>query len=137
MATYVINCADCGVRVESRATNRKRCDPCGVSVEKERNRKRNEAVTAAGGWAADTLRRKYGWTVDDFQTQLEAQGGACAICRDTVPGGHNYWHVDHDHSTGKVRGILCHNCNLGVGNAADDPKRLRAMARYLRAHAGG
>lgn len=75
----------------------------------------------------------YGMTQDQFNEMLESQGGACAICgssewlgtKDHVP------HVDHDHVTGKVRGLLCGDCNLMLGKAKDDPARLRAAADYL------
>jgi len=134
VATRVILCVDCGVAFESRTSNRIRCDPCRDARQRQLEKQRNAKRTAQGHWTADTLRRKYGWTVADFQTQLEIQGGACAVCRVPTPGEGHYWHVDHDHQTGKVRGILCQHCNLGVGNAGDDPERLRAMASYLREH---
>jgi hypothetical protein len=59
---------------------------------------------------------------------IEAQGGTCAVC----PGPPQ--HVDHDHETGEVRGILCFNCNQALGNVRDDPKTLRGLARYLDEH---
>lgn len=68
---------------------------------------------------------------------LAAQGGRCANpgCRTTDPGG-NYgeWHTDHDHISGKVRGLLCANCNLTLGNAKEDSLRLEGLAAYLRQH---
>jgi hypothetical protein len=42
--------------------------------------------------------------------------------------------IDHDHKTGKIRGLLCYNCNLAIGNAFDDIARLMAMIRYLEAY---
>ena len=42
--------------------------------------------------------------------------------------------MDHDHSTGKVRGILCYNCNTAIGHAMDSPERLTSLATYLREH---
>jgi len=72
----------------------------------------------------------YGVAADEFARRLGAQGGACAICgRMDWPGKGP--HLDHDHDTGKVRGILCGPCNNGLGNFADDPARLRAAADYL------
>jgi len=59
---------------------------------------------------------------------IEAQGGTCAVC----PGPPQ--HVDHDHETGEVRGILCSNCNQALGNVRDDPTPLRGLARYLDEH---
>ena len=59
---------------------------------------------------------------------IEAQGGTCAVC----PGPPQ--HVDHDHETGEVRGILCFNCNQALGNARDDVQVLRGLARYLELH---
>lgn len=77
----------------------------------------------------------YGLTLDDFDTLLAAQGGLCAVCRqDPRTGRWREPHVDHDHSTGKVRGILCHPCNTALGLAGEDPARLRALAAYLDAH---
>ena len=59
---------------------------------------------------------------------IEAQGGTCATC-DAKPE-----HVDHDHRTGKVRGVLCFNCNQALGNVRDDPTTLQELTRYLRQH---
>jgi len=74
------------------------------------------------------LRRRYGITGADFDAMVEVQGGTCAVC-DQKPE-----HVDHDHKTGKVRGILCFNCNQALGNVRDDPDVLRGLIRYLRRH---
>jgi hypothetical protein len=62
-------------------------------------------------------------------TMLEAQGSLCLICQGefTASG----FHVDHCHSTGRVRGLLCSNCNRGLGMFQDDPNVLRAALSYL------
>lgn len=67
-----------------------------------------------------------------------AQGGRCAICRTPVANILEYdgdarlsTHVDHCHTTGAVRGILCRDCNTGLGGFRDDPERLRAAMAYL------
>ena len=62
---------------------------------------------------------------------LEEQGGACAICRSTSPGGKGRFHVDHDHVTQEIRGLLCHGCNTTLGQVKDSPAALRAAAEYL------
>lgn len=77
------------------------------------------------------LRLAYGITVADFDRMLAEQGGACAICRTTDPRGKGRFHVDHDHDTGRVRGLLCHHCNVMLGNAGDSAERLRMGADYL------
>lgn len=58
--------------------------------------------------------------------------GHCEICASRVPGGKGGWHVDHDHATGKLRGILCGSCNRGLGFFRDDTDVLEAAVRYLR-----
>lgn len=72
----------------------------------------------------------YGLTPEGFDLLFEDQSGACAICRtlfeDQTP------HVDHDHATGKVRGLLCGECNLGLGKFKDDPERLQRALDYIR-----
>jgi hypothetical protein len=78
------------------------------------------------------LKYLYGLSEGDFFALLEKQGDACAICGSAEwPGKHRVPHVDHCHETGKVRGLLCSNCNHGLGKFRDDPDRLRAAARYL------
>jgi hypothetical protein len=75
---------------------------------------------------------KYGITEADYAVLFERQSGRCAVCRTDKPGGMgNRLHVDHDHVTGKVRGLLCHHCNSGLGNLRDDILRLKAAIAYL------
>jgi hypothetical protein len=74
--------------------------------------------------------RLYGLSPQAFADLLSAQGGACAICG-SKDFGKRGPHVDHDHATGEVRGILCHWCNIAVGCLRDDPKRALAAADYL------
>jgi hypothetical protein len=51
-------------------------------------------------------------TVEDYEKMVIRQRSACAICRADQPGGRGkHWHIDHDHETGRVRGLLCHICN--------------------------
>jgi hypothetical protein len=74
----------------------------------------------------------YGLTPEQYGAMLAEQGNACAICRSPEwPGKGNRPHVDHDHATGKVRGILCGRCNFGLGQFQDDPDLLRAAITYL------
>lgn len=88
----------------------------------------------------DFALKKYGITQADYEVMLAEQGGGCAICGSTDAQNHTVFakhgtksslHVDHDHVTGKVRGVLCGPCNLGLGRFGDDPDRLRRAAAYL------
>ena len=73
--------------------------------------------------------RKYGLEPAEFFRLLHEAGGRCQVCGDETAS----LHVDHDHQTGKVRGLLCSHCNLGIGHFRDDPDRLRAAIAYLTA----
>lgn len=79
------------------------------------------------------LVQRYGITAEEVDVLLEKQRGLCAICS-LIPDPklRNPWHVDHDHSTGRVRGILCHSCNTALGNFKDDPEILRKALEYLQ-----
>ena len=77
------------------------------------------------------LRAKYGMTPEDYNAMLLAQGGGCAICAAPEPDGQSL-HVDHDHATGAVRGLLCFNCNAGLGKFGERVELLDAAASYLR-----
>jgi len=72
------------------------------------------------------LKRRYGIGVLDVEELILQQGGVCPICDKPGPE-----HVDHDHSAGRVRGILCFNCNGGLGQFGDDPQRLYRAAFYV------
>ena len=72
------------------------------------------------------LKRRYGITEADFNTMYEAQDGLCLGC-----GKAEAKHVDHDHDTGIVRGLLCFNCNQALGNVRDDVEVLLALVEYL------
>ena len=72
--------------------------------------------------------KKYGITLDDYEALSAAQDNRCLICGDAETGG---LHVDHDHRTGRVRGLLCGRCNKAIGLFDDDPTRVLAAERYL------
>jgi Recombination endonuclease VII len=74
----------------------------------------------------------YGITLEQWDAQMAAQGGRCAICRREDWGGrHGAPTADHDHADGRFRGILCDWCNRGLGQFSDNPVLLRAAADYL------
>ena len=85
---------------------------------------------AKGGQHKMVLKR-FGLTPAEYAARLEAQSGACAIC-----GGRDARRlsVDHNHETGAVRGLLCRNCNVGIGALGDDADVLRRAAEYLEKH---
>jgi len=75
--------------------------------------------------------RKYNMTPEQHSQMLEAQKGVCAICRTAPHGAKNFPMVDHCHASGRVRGLLCSNCNQALGKFKDDPDLLRAAIAYL------
>lgn len=82
--------------------------------------------------------RQYRITLEQFETMRDAQGNRCAICGDPPdPNGvkaASRLHVDHDHTTGAIRDLLCGRCNQGVGFFRDDPGLLQAAAAYITRH---
>lgn len=78
------------------------------------------------------LKANYDITPREVDQRLKDQDNACAICQQPFEDKPM---VDHDHKSGKVRGLLCHHCNTGIGLMRDDPKLLYRAARYI--HAGG
>ncbi len=77
--------------------------------------------------------RTYGIKPEQFAAMVKAQGNACAICSNDMGKGKGR-HVDHCHTTGRVRALLCSHCNVAIGYARDDPALLRAMADYVEQH---
>lgn len=103
------------------------CRPC------QNARVRESIERLHGGARHYHLVRRYGISAADADALLEAQGGLCAICERDLG---EKPHIDHDHATGKVRGLLCFNCNGGLGQFGDDELRLRAAVEYLRTARG-
>lgn len=77
--------------------------------------------------------KKYGVSLERYNAMLATQSGRCAICSGDNPRkpGVKHWSIDHCHATGAVRGLLCHRCNLLIGQAGDSASLLRSAADYL------
>lgn len=97
------------------------CKPC----HNARCRETRERLY--GGSRHYHLTRRYGIGAVEVAALIERQGGLCAIC-----GREDPEHVDHDHATGRIRGVLCFNCNGGLGQFGDDIHRLSQAIEYLQ-----
>ncbi len=109
---------------------RSQCSQCRYSSQRDRR-------------LDSHLQRKYGISLSEFKQISTKQGDVCAICglpETAIPGpkGKRYKHtentrlvVDHDHETGKVRGLLCRSCNIGLGIFKDSTENLRVAIEYL------
>lgn len=88
------------------------------------------AATAASQKKA--LPRKYGITMEDYESMVERQGGRCAICLSDNPGRtKSVWCIDHDHETGQVRGLLCGDCNTGIALLKENLANFTRAQVYL------
>lgn len=99
------------------ATHKKQKKFQGSKKDKIRHRKCN-------------LKRMYGLTLEDYDQMFEQQNGVCAVCGGLATGGKRLV-VDHCHITGKIRGLLCGNCNIGIGNMQDNVDILAQAIIYL------
>ena len=144
-------CGQCGEH--SPAEGRARCSGC-LALDKENgaaarvanpiSRDRQDKVNAQQRrWVKENpstvraryLRKTYGLTPAKWEAIFVAQGRRCGICGRTEPDGRDKtraWHTDHDHVSGKVRGILCGGCNMGLGCFGDSVEAIRGAMRYLK-----
>jgi hypothetical protein len=76
--------------------------------------------------------KKYGLTPDDYDRMVVEQGGVCAICHRPEKAKLGLLHVDHDHTNNRVRGLLCQQCNTGLGKFQDNIRILQSAINYLR-----
>lgn len=93
-------------------------------------REQNREKVAKLRWIHQ-LRSVYGITLEDYEKLVEEHQGLCAICGDLKGLG---LFIDHDHDTGKVRGLLCNRCNAGIGFLGDSLQIAQRAVAYLRKH---
>ena len=106
-------------------------DPENRKRQTERQREMNRKAGPARAWAY-YIKHKYGITSAQYAAMVARQGGHCASCGGD-PDSRGLA-IDHDHKTGKVRELLCHPCNHGIGQFRDDPERMRLAAAYIERH---
>ena len=103
------------------------------ALKNQRWANKNHASLMVYKWK-ETLRKKYGITPEQYYVMFEAQNGNCAICGINQSQFVKKLYVDHSHKTGKVRGILCVNCNMLIGHAMEDPEILNKAIAYLKSY---
>jgi hypothetical protein len=124
---HSVKCVDC-----RNASRRSDFDAKDDAAARKRERWNSDSVYRARQ-RSSSLKWRYGIDQSEADALLADQGGVCAVCGGDDPRARN-WHVDHDHATGAVRGILCGPCNVSLGGFQDDPDRLISAAMYLLAN---
>ena len=104
-------------------------DPVNRARKSKLNRERREANPDIffNYW----YKSKYNISLDEYNSMFIKQGGRCKICDKHQDSLSKRLCVDHDHTTGKVRGLLCINCNSGIGKLGDDPVLVKKALDYL------
>ena len=145
MISYVTDktCTKCGeskdldefyVHPLTRDRRQSRCKRCQNRDSAERYR--NTSIETRAKRIATIKARKYGMTLDELRSIIDAHDENCDLCGkpDTTHRKRTWTRqltLDHDHETGRFRGLLCSPCNLALGNANNDPALLRRMADYI------
>lgn len=105
-----------------------KCKACEHAA-RDKHRRRNPLLVAIVARRCK-LKRLYGITPEDYDNIFTSQGGVCAICARVSPDGRRL-HVDHCHESNTVRGLLCHDCNRGLGIFRDNEEILQKAIKYL------
>lgn len=96
-----------------------------------KNRREANPEEAARYWKNIKLKHRYGITLERYEQLFTQQGCVCAICGGEYTGDRSL-QVDHDHHTSEVRGLLCWDCNTGIGKFEHDVKLLEQAIEYLK-----
>lgn len=137
-------CIKCGKIIIKTCHNKKYCDKCkktikyyipenrekyrNIEAEKKYYKKNKKKIIRRSKKCQ--LMKNYSMTINDLNKLLIKQKYLCKICKKNIENEKQC--VDHDHLTGIVRGILCHNCNIGLGNFKDDIYILKNAINYLK-----
>lgn len=139
----LLKCSHCKAHKETtafhKANNKKRgyswiCKTC----KKEKQEAKRASMTHEE-WSLQTrrywLKTEYGLSLQGYNDILKSQNHKCAICgTDEVDAFKGLLFVDHDHETGKVRGLLCHHCNTALGKFKDSTEILKQAIAYVEKH---
>jgi len=99
---------------------------------KEARRKWRESNP--GQHKARHIKNRYGIALEEYEAMARLTGGRCPVCGEAPAPPFSVLDLDHDHETGRVRGLLCRGCNIALGGARDNPATLRALADYVEDH---
>lgn len=116
--------------VQARRTQRIKTDPEFSKKVKEWQRKSRQKPESKAKHRDSTLRREFGISLKEYNSMLETQHRVCAICEQKCDIALSLA-VDHCHTSGKVRGLLCSRCNTGLGLFRDAPQLLEKAKQYL------
>jgi hypothetical protein len=131
-------CAACGKNPRTKGSY---CRECHNAYQRARHAKQYAGDRKWQKKArSDNLKRHFGITTEEYSTMLERQKGVCAICgkpetRKSSSGTVQPLSIDHDHLTGQIRGLLCHECNHLLGAANDNIGVLWQAVKYLQKYA--
>jgi len=107
----------------------------GQEALKRNYKKQNQSKSGKLNSRRCHLKKHYNITLADYDQMLEKQNGVCVICGHvetrTLKGIQTRLTVDHNHKTGKIRGLLCHSCNILIGCAKDNITMLQSAINYL------
>jgi len=141
-STFILTCADCGSKYQNKGRKpskdgKFRCNKCqrrrqnSKPKNKEKQKRYRKSKAGRDKTKAWQLKHLYGLTLEDYEKLLEAQKGVCAICKKSYRDGGRNLSVDHNHISGKVRGLLCDSCNRAIGVFKDDILTLQNAIVYL------
>jgi hypothetical protein len=108
------------------------CKECAITSARKHHKERVKDPIARRKYSSRYYKHKYNLTAEEYDTKYKQQQ-SCAICFTTLLGGLQT-HLDHDHSTGKLREFLCTNCNRGLGHFQDSKQNLMNAIAYLEKH---
>ena len=109
-----------------------KCKKCNSETDDYRVKRRVCRSCEREAARANTYKYIRGITHEERDEMLEKQGGKCAACGAFESGSTKGWHVDHRHSDGKIRAVLCATCNIALGQVNDSVERLENLIEYLR-----
>lgn len=136
----MITCKKCGLHkrpADYYSSKRNVCKKCQNKASREYAKENREKINTRNRWSAEKYRierrKRLANSTEGFSWELylemeQRQNSLCAICKTESK---TYLNIDHDHKTGKVRGLLCRFCNMGLGSFKDNPVFLSEASKYL------